>query len=195
MTMRRSLPTRRWHCTTSRPIANAPLLWLVLQTVGRMSWDRDCYLVSLTGLEVLFPVSIACWLTRVSVWMICFISVISRCTRLSHHPWYSKQETAFPSDTTRSRRDGEVNGRDYHFVSRQAFEMDAAAGKFIESGEFEKNLYGTSTDSVRQLINSGKICLLCLHTQVREKEKRGMMDIRVLHCLLSPLMTVDCLIP
>ncbi|XP_053489608.1 protein PALS1 [Ictalurus furcatus] len=67
--------------------------------------------------------------------------------------------------TTRNRRDGEVNGRDYHFVSRQAFEMDSAAGKFIESGEFEKNLYGTSTDSVRQLINSGKICLLCLHTQ------------------------------
>ncbi|XP_026869871.1 MAGUK p55 subfamily member 5-A [Electrophorus electricus] len=67
--------------------------------------------------------------------------------------------------TTRNRRDGEVNGRDYHFVSRQAFETDATAGKFIESGEFEKNLYGTSTDSVRQLINSGKICLLCLHTQ------------------------------
>lgn len=63
-----------------------------------------------------------------------------------------------------------MNGRDYHFVSRQAFEMDTAAGKFIESGEFEKNLYGTSTDSVRQLINSGKICLLCLHTQVRERE-------------------------
>uniref|UniRef100_A0A671PTU0 Protein PALS1 n=1 Tax=Sinocyclocheilus anshuiensis TaxID=1608454 RepID=A0A671PTU0_9TELE len=67
--------------------------------------------------------------------------------------------------TTRSRRDIEVNGRDYHFVSRQAFEMDSAAGKFIESGEFEKNLYGTSTDSVRQVINTGKICLLCVHTQ------------------------------
>uniref|UniRef100_A0A672SR34 Guanylate kinase-like domain-containing protein n=1 Tax=Sinocyclocheilus grahami TaxID=75366 RepID=A0A672SR34_SINGR len=69
--------------------------------------------------------------------------------------------------TTRSRRDNEVNSRDYHFVSRQAFEMDSAAGKFIESGEFEKNLYGTSTDSVRQVINTGKICLLCVHTQVR----------------------------
>ncbi|XP_016104373.1 MAGUK p55 subfamily member 5-A, partial [Sinocyclocheilus grahami] len=67
--------------------------------------------------------------------------------------------------TTRSRRDNEVNSRDYHFVSRQAFEMDSAAGKFIESGEFEKNLYGTSTDSVRQVINTGKICLLCVHTQ------------------------------
>lgn len=69
-------------------------------------------------------------------------------------------------DTTRSRRETEVAGRDYHFISRQAFESDIAAGKFIEYGEFEKNLYGTSIDSVRQVINSGKICLLNLHTQV-----------------------------
>uniref|UniRef100_A0A8C3EXR5 Protein PALS1 n=1 Tax=Corvus moneduloides TaxID=1196302 RepID=A0A8C3EXR5_CORMO len=67
--------------------------------------------------------------------------------------------------TTRSRRETETAGRDYHFISRQAFESDIAAGKFIEYGEFEKNLYGTSIDSVRQVINSGKICLLNLHTQ------------------------------
>jgi guanylate kinase len=73
----------------------------------------------------------------------------------------------FCLDTTRSRRDHEVAGRDYHFVSRQAFEADIAAGKFIEHGEFEKNLYGTSIDSVRQVINSGKICLLSLRTQVK----------------------------
>uniref|UniRef100_A0A3P8WER8 Protein PALS1 n=1 Tax=Cynoglossus semilaevis TaxID=244447 RepID=A0A3P8WER8_CYNSE len=67
--------------------------------------------------------------------------------------------------TTRSRREGETSGRDYHFVSRQTFEAELSAGKLIESGDFEKNLYGTSTDSVRQVINTGKICVLCLHTQ------------------------------
>ncbi|XP_062324343.1 MAGUK p55 subfamily member 5b isoform X2 [Osmerus eperlanus] len=67
--------------------------------------------------------------------------------------------------TTRSLRIHEKNGREYHFVSRSAFETDQAAGKFIESGEFNRNLYGTSTDSVRQVINSGRICLLCLHTR------------------------------
>ncbi|MEE6492103.1 hypothetical protein FKM82_016473 [Ascaphus truei] len=67
--------------------------------------------------------------------------------------------------TSRSRRDHEVAGRDYHFVSRQTFEADIATGKFIEYGEFEKNIYGTGIDSVRQVINSGKICLLSLHTQ------------------------------
>ncbi|KAJ8410151.1 hypothetical protein AAFF_G00201320 [Aldrovandia affinis] len=70
--------------------------------------------------------------------------------------------TAVPH-TTRNQRKGEMDGREYHFVSRQAFESDMAAGRFIESGEFDRNLYGTSTDSVRQVINTGKICLLCLH--------------------------------
>ncbi|XP_059213110.1 MAGUK p55 subfamily member 5b [Centropristis striata] len=67
--------------------------------------------------------------------------------------------------TTRNSRIHERNGREYHFVSRPAFETDLGAGKFIESGEYEKNLYGTSTDSVRHVVNSGRICLLCLHTR------------------------------
>ncbi|XP_075940023.1 MAGUK p55 subfamily member 5b [Anarhichas minor] len=67
--------------------------------------------------------------------------------------------------TTRNSRIHERNGREYHFVSRPGFETDLAAGKFIESGEYEKNLYGTSTDSVRHVINSGRICMLCLHTR------------------------------
>ncbi|XP_034383488.1 MAGUK p55 subfamily member 5b [Cyclopterus lumpus] len=67
--------------------------------------------------------------------------------------------------TTRNSRIHERNGREYHFVSRPAFETDLAGGKFIESGEYERNLYGTGTDSVRHVINSGRICLLCLHTK------------------------------
>uniref|UniRef100_A0A674F4A3 Protein PALS1 n=1 Tax=Salmo trutta TaxID=8032 RepID=A0A674F4A3_SALTR len=67
--------------------------------------------------------------------------------------------------TTRNPRIHEKNGREYHFVNQLAFETDVAAGKFIESGEYERNLYGTSSDSVRQVINSGRICLLCLHTK------------------------------
>ncbi|KAM6954550.1 MAGUK p55 subfamily member 5b [Aplochiton taeniatus] len=67
--------------------------------------------------------------------------------------------------TTRASRTHERNGREYHFVNRVAFETDQAAGKFIESGEYERNLYGTSSDSVRQVINSGRICLMCLHTK------------------------------
>lgn len=50
--------------------------------------------------------------------------------------------------------------------SNGSSDLSLSPGKLIESGEFERNLYGTSSDSVRQVINAGKICLLCLHTQV-----------------------------
>lgn len=55
-----------------------------------------------------------------------------------------------PSDTTRPRRDNEVDGQDYHFVvSREQMEKDIQDNKFIEAGQFNDNLYGTSIQSVR----------------------------------------------
>lgn len=70
------------------------------------------------------------------------------------------------SDTSRPKKDEEVDGRDYHFVPRVVFEADIAAQKFVEYGEFEKNLYGTSVEAIRSVVNSGKICILNLHPQV-----------------------------
>ena len=60
-----------------------------------------------------------------------------------------------------------MDGRDYHFVPRVIFEADIAGQKFVEYGEFEKNLYGTSVEAIRSVVNSGKICILNLHPQVK----------------------------
>ena len=48
------------------------------------------------------------------------------------------------SYTTRPPRPGEVNGRDYHYVSRETFVEMAGHGDFLESAEIYGNLYGTS---------------------------------------------------
>ena len=48
------------------------------------------------------------------------------------------------SHTTRAPRPGEQDGRDYHFVSRPAFEAMIKRGEFLESAEVHGNLYGTS---------------------------------------------------
>ncbi|XP_034149110.1 disks large homolog 2 isoform X11 [Esox lucius] len=66
------------------------------------------------------------------------------------------------SDTTRSRRDYEVNGRDYHFVmSREQMEQDIQEHKFIEAGQYNDNLYGTSVQSVKYVAErQGKHCIL-----------------------------------
>lgn len=44
--------------------------------------------------------------------------------------------------TSRPRRDGEVLGKDYHFISRPQFESDILARRFVEHGEYEKAYYG-----------------------------------------------------
>ncbi|CAO1401987.1 unnamed protein product [Diamesa serratosioi] len=67
--------------------------------------------------------------------------------------------------TSRPRRDGEVPGQDYHFISRQQFEADILARKFVEHGEYEKAYYGTSLEAIRAVVSSGKICVLNLHPQ------------------------------
>jgi guanylate kinase len=48
------------------------------------------------------------------------------------------------SHTTRAPRPGEQDGRDYHFVSRPAFEAMIERGEFLESADVHGNLYGTS---------------------------------------------------
>ncbi|VEN40426.1 unnamed protein product [Callosobruchus maculatus] len=67
--------------------------------------------------------------------------------------------------TTRPMRPGEENGKEYFFVSREKMEEDIEAGKFIEFGEYKGNLYGTSADSVKEIVNSGKVCILNPHFQ------------------------------
>ncbi|XP_077963412.1 disks large homolog 2 isoform X7 [Gasterosteus aculeatus] len=64
-------------------------------------------------------------------------------------------------DTTRQKRDYEVDGRDYHFVSsREQMENDIQEHKFIEAGQYNDNLYGTSVQSVKYVAERGKHCIL-----------------------------------
>uniref|UniRef100_A0A8C7HL59 Discs large MAGUK scaffold protein 3 n=1 Tax=Oncorhynchus kisutch TaxID=8019 RepID=A0A8C7HL59_ONCKI len=63
--------------------------------------------------------------------------------------------------TTRPQRENEMDGQDYHFVgSREQMEKDIQDNKFIEAGQFNENLYGTSILSVRAVAERGKHCIL-----------------------------------
>ncbi|XP_053371520.1 disks large homolog 2 isoform X7 [Clarias gariepinus] len=63
--------------------------------------------------------------------------------------------------TTRAKREYEVDGRDYHFViSREQMEKDIQEHKFIEAGQYNDNLYGTSVQSVKYVAERGKHCIL-----------------------------------
>ncbi|XP_018357870.1 PREDICTED: MAGUK p55 subfamily member 7 isoform X3 [Trachymyrmex cornetzi] len=75
-----------------------------------------------------------------------------------------KYKTPVPY-TSRPPRPGEINGKEYHFMTREKIEEDIEAGKFIEYGEYKGNLYGTSSESVSSLVNAGYVCLLSPHYQ------------------------------
>ena len=64
------------------------------------------------------------------------------------------------SVTTRSPRLGEINGKDYYFISRSKFEQLVAAGEFLEWAEFAGNYYGTPREEVEKQIRSGKSVVL-----------------------------------
>lgn len=68
------------------------------------------------------------------------------------------------TDTTRERRDYEVDGRDYHFVdSREEMEKSIQNHMFIEAGQYNENLYGTSVQSVKEVAEKVKL-LSAVHT-------------------------------
>jgi len=64
------------------------------------------------------------------------------------------------SATTRNPRSGEVDGRDYYFLSREEFQSAIAEGEFLEWAEYAGNYYGTPKTKVQELIDAGKLVLL-----------------------------------
>ena len=77
------------------------------------------------------------------------------------------------SMTTRKIRPGEVNGREYYFVSREEFEDRINKGLFLEHAEFVGNYYGTPLDKVNEHLEAGKEVVLEIEVngalQVKEK--------------------------
>uniref|UniRef100_A0AAY4DFY0 Membrane protein, palmitoylated 3b (MAGUK p55 subfamily member 3) n=1 Tax=Denticeps clupeoides TaxID=299321 RepID=A0AAY4DFY0_9TELE len=62
--------------------------------------------------------------------------------------------------TTRPRKTHEKEGVEYHFISKQAFEADIQSNKFIEHGEYKDNQYGTSLESIRNVLARKKLCVV-----------------------------------
>jgi guanylate kinase len=64
------------------------------------------------------------------------------------------------SATTRSPRPGEVNGKNYHFITRSEFEKLVTQEEFLEWAEFAGNFYGTPREAVLNYIQSGELVVL-----------------------------------
>lgn len=69
------------------------------------------------------------------------------------------------SYTTRLPRPGEIDGRDYYFVTKERFREMAAAGDFAEHAEVHGNLYGTSNRVLSDMRREGVDVILDIDTQ------------------------------
>ena len=88
------------------------------------------------------------------------------------------------ADTTRPKRDYEVDGRDYHFVlSREQMERDIQEHRFIEAGQYNNHLYGTSVGSVRQVAEKVAPALVSRSSVILRESKRFLLQGK--HCILD----------
>ena len=80
------------------------------------------------------------------------------------------------SATTRGPREGEVDGREYFFISRQEFEKRVANNEFLEHAEYAGNCYGTPRDYVLSLLQRGVSVILEIDVQGAMQVKRRMPE-------------------
>jgi guanylate kinase len=87
-------------------------------------------------------------------------------TTIAHKLLAMRQDIGYSvSATTRPPRDGEVDGRDYHFRSLKDFKRGQAAGEFAESAEVHGHLYGTLRAEVDRVLASGKHVIMDIDVQ------------------------------
>ncbi len=79
------------------------------------------------------------------------------------------------STTTREKRDTEVEGKDYYYISKEEFEKDMEEGLFLEWARVHDNYYGTSLKPILKALDDGKLVVFDIDVQGHEiaREKFG----------------------
>ncbi len=80
------------------------------------------------------------------------------------------------SHTTRPPREGEIDGRDYHFVSQQTFADMRDKGDFLESATVFDNSYGTSSVAVQEMLAQGLDVILEIDWQGAQQVRNNLTD-------------------
>jgi guanylate kinase len=87
-------------------------------------------------------------------------------TTIAHKLLAARKDVGYSvSCTTRPPREGEVHGRDYHFLSEKDFKRGQKAGEFAESAEVHGHLYGTLRAEVDRVLSSGRHVIMDIDVQ------------------------------
>ena len=80
------------------------------------------------------------------------------------------------SATTREAREGEVDGRDYHFLGSQEFDRRAREGEFLEHASYSGNRYGTLRSEVERRLAEGRSVVLEIEVQGARQVRAAMPE-------------------
>lgn len=95
------------------------------------------------------------------------------------------------SATTRAPRPGEVDGRDYHFLDRAAFETQVAAGGMLEHAEVFGNLYGSPKAPVAEAMATGRDTLFDIDWQGGQQIRNSSLGKEVVSIFILPPSIAD----
>ena len=91
-----------------------------------------------------------------------------------------KDITVSISATTRNMRPGEVDGKDYIFMTKDKFEKEIANNSFVEYAQYSGNYYGTLISTVKNILNEGKILILEIDVQGAFQIKEKFSDAKLI---------------
>ena len=94
------------------------------------------------------------------------------------------------STTTREPRDGEIDGKDYYFVSVEEFEEDIKAGNFLEYAKVHNNYYGTSLKPVKKALSESKLVIFDIDVQGHRLIRAKLNDITT-SAFISPPTLIE----
>lgn len=80
------------------------------------------------------------------------------------------------SATTREPREGELDGRDYHFLTPAEFDRRARAGEFLEFATYSSHRYGTLRSEVRRRLEAGRSVVLEIEVQGARQVRAAMHE-------------------
>ncbi len=94
------------------------------------------------------------------------------------------------STTTRDLREGERDGVDYIFTTKEEFEEDIKNGHFLEWAEVHGNYYGTSLKPIKKALNKGKLVIFDIDVQGHEIVREKLEDIVTSVFITTPTLDV-----
>jgi guanylate kinase len=107
-------------------------------------------------------------------------------TTIAHRLLAMRSDVGYSvSCTTRPPREGEVEGKDYHFLSTEKFKRGQKADEFAESAEVHGHLYGTLRAEVERVLRSGRHVIMDIDVQGAKQFARAFPD-SVLIFILPP---------